>query len=394
MAPTFDRAWTQRAAAAAAIRSSEGEAYGKITQPFREFMLGAGARQGPQTVRRPRQGRASRSTDRATVDLRILIPAFMISEIRRGFEIGFLIALPFLVIDMIVSTLTMSMGMMMLPPAVISLADEDFVFHIDRRLEHARRKSHPFLFVNHIASLKGKAPDLSSNPREVGVCSFGSKGIEPPPRVRCQIRDVLQCLTATGYPTMSSLLTNMSAMSALQALSATQKNLQSTQNQISTGLRVQNASDNAAYWSISTTMKSDTSALSSVTRRLEPRILDRRRGNSGSEQHADHHEQDEAGSRHGADPGHQPRSDPDRHRCPAGEPEQHRRFGLVQRRQPAQRQPGHGQHRGLVLARQGGHDRHRHHRHRHLVGHAAGRHQRYSDRPSLGRPAAAPAPTC
>ncbi len=45
----------------------------------------------------------------------------MISEIRRGFEIGFLIALPFLVIDMIVATLTMSMGMMMLPPAVISL---------------------------------------------------------------------------------------------------------------------------------------------------------------------------------------------------------------------------------------------------------------------------------
>ena len=55
------------------------------------------------------------------MDLRVLIPAFMISEIRRGFEIGFLIALPFLVIDMVVSTITMSMGMMMLPPAVISL---------------------------------------------------------------------------------------------------------------------------------------------------------------------------------------------------------------------------------------------------------------------------------
>ena len=45
----------------------------------------------------------------------------MISEIRRGFEIGFLIVLPFLVIDMIVATITMSMGMMMLPPTVISL---------------------------------------------------------------------------------------------------------------------------------------------------------------------------------------------------------------------------------------------------------------------------------
>ena len=55
------------------------------------------------------------------VDLRILVPAFMISEIRRGFEIGFLIVLPFLVIDLIVATITMSMGMMMLPPTVISL---------------------------------------------------------------------------------------------------------------------------------------------------------------------------------------------------------------------------------------------------------------------------------
>ena len=59
--------------------------------------------------------------DDAEIDLRVLIPAFMISELRRAFEIGFLIALPFLVIDMIVATLAMSMGMMMLPPTVISL---------------------------------------------------------------------------------------------------------------------------------------------------------------------------------------------------------------------------------------------------------------------------------
>jgi flagellar biosynthetic protein FliP len=59
--------------------------------------------------------------DPEQVELRVLVPAFMISELRRGFEIGFLIALPFLVIDMIVATLTMSMGMMMLPPTVIAL---------------------------------------------------------------------------------------------------------------------------------------------------------------------------------------------------------------------------------------------------------------------------------
>jgi len=55
------------------------------------------------------------------VDYRVIIPAFMISEIRRGFEIGFLVVLPFLVIDLIVATITMAMGMMMLPPTSISL---------------------------------------------------------------------------------------------------------------------------------------------------------------------------------------------------------------------------------------------------------------------------------
>ena len=85
--------------------------------------------------------------DRATVDLRVLIPAFMISELRRGFEMGFLIALPFLVIDMIVATLTMSMGMMMLPPSADFAADEAAVLRADRRLEHADRQPRQILYV-------------------------------------------------------------------------------------------------------------------------------------------------------------------------------------------------------------------------------------------------------
>ena len=63
---------------------------------------------------------------------------------------------------------------------------------------------------------------------------------------------------------MSSLLTNASAMTALQTLTATNKNLTAAQNRISTGMRVSTASDNAAYWSIATTMKSDNAALSAV----------------------------------------------------------------------------------------------------------------------------------
>lgn len=63
---------------------------------------------------------------------------------------------------------------------------------------------------------------------------------------------------------MSSIMTNTSAMTALQSLNATNKSLDQTQARISTGLRVATASDNAAYWSIATTMRSDNSALSTV----------------------------------------------------------------------------------------------------------------------------------
>ncbi|NMG42063.1 flagellin, partial [Chelativorans sp. ZYF759] len=63
---------------------------------------------------------------------------------------------------------------------------------------------------------------------------------------------------------MASINTNASAMTALQTLTATNKNLATTQGRISTGLRVGEAADNAAYWSIATTMRSDNKALSSV----------------------------------------------------------------------------------------------------------------------------------
>lgn len=58
---------------------------------------------------------------RGSQQLSVLVPAFLISEIQRAFEVGFLIALPFLIIDLVVSAILMSMGMMMLPPAVVAL---------------------------------------------------------------------------------------------------------------------------------------------------------------------------------------------------------------------------------------------------------------------------------
>jgi flagellar biosynthetic protein FliP len=120
MAPTFDRAWEKGLKPLTENTISNEKAYAEVTQPFREFMLGQVREKDLALFENLSKG-AFQIKDRATIDLRLLIPAFMISELRRGFEIGFLIVLPFLVIDMIVATVTMSMGMMMLPPSVISL---------------------------------------------------------------------------------------------------------------------------------------------------------------------------------------------------------------------------------------------------------------------------------
>ena len=58
----------------------------------------------------------------------VLIPAFMISELKTAFQIGFVLFLPFLVIDMVVSSILLSMGMMMLPPVMISLPFKVLLF--------------------------------------------------------------------------------------------------------------------------------------------------------------------------------------------------------------------------------------------------------------------------
>jgi flagellar biosynthesis protein FliP len=120
MAPTFDRAWQNGLKPMMDNQISQQDALAAVVEPFREFMLAQVREKDMALFETLSQGRFE-IADRSKADLRLLIPAFMISELRRGFEIGFLVVLPFLVIDMIVATLTMSMGMMMLPPSVISL---------------------------------------------------------------------------------------------------------------------------------------------------------------------------------------------------------------------------------------------------------------------------------
>lgn len=121
MAPTFDRAWNGGLKPFMDNQINEETAYKQITEPFREFMTAHVRDKDLRMFEDMAAQNFPKREEGAEIDLRILIPAFMISELRRGFEIGFLIALPFLVIDLIVATLTMSMGMMMLPPTAISL---------------------------------------------------------------------------------------------------------------------------------------------------------------------------------------------------------------------------------------------------------------------------------
>jgi flagellar biosynthetic protein FliP len=121
MTPVFDKSWQEGIKPMMDNQISETDAWPKIYSPFRDFML-ANTRDKDLKlfVDIAREKGQTTETD-GKVDLRVVVPAFMISEIRRGFEIGFLIVLPFLVIDLIVATITMAMGMMMLPPTSISL---------------------------------------------------------------------------------------------------------------------------------------------------------------------------------------------------------------------------------------------------------------------------------
>jgi flagellar biosynthetic protein FliP len=119
MAPTLETAWQEGLSPLLEEEIGELEAFERASAPLREFML---VQVRPKDLELfldiSRLPAVERPED---TPLRALIPAFMISELRRAFEIGFLIFVPFLVIDMVVASVLMSMGMMMLPPVLISL---------------------------------------------------------------------------------------------------------------------------------------------------------------------------------------------------------------------------------------------------------------------------------
>lgn len=119
MAPTFEQSWSQGIQPYMDGQLEEMEAFDKSVKPLHAFMS---RHVRPQDVRLFMDlSRAPEAATSAEVPLKALIPAFMISELRRAFEMGFLIFLPFIIIDMVIASVLMSMGMMMIPPAQIAL---------------------------------------------------------------------------------------------------------------------------------------------------------------------------------------------------------------------------------------------------------------------------------
>lgn len=105
---------------------SQEQAFEKATQPVRKFMLSQTREKDLALfVSLSKQARPKNADDIPTLTI---VPAFMISELRTAFQIGFLIYIPFIVVDMVVASVLMSMGMMMLPPVMISLPFKILLF--------------------------------------------------------------------------------------------------------------------------------------------------------------------------------------------------------------------------------------------------------------------------
>jgi flagellar biosynthetic protein FliP len=119
MQPVFEASWTQGLQPLSEGRIGELEGLQAAAEPFRRFMAA-----------NVREDDLAHFLDLANLPAvanpdsapwRALVPAFLVGELKRAFEIGFLIFLPFLVIDMVVASVLMSLGMMMLPPSVVAL---------------------------------------------------------------------------------------------------------------------------------------------------------------------------------------------------------------------------------------------------------------------------------
>lgn len=118
MDPVLQEAWRQGIGPFSRGEMELSQAFPLAMAPLRAFMAGRMDLDSFQALQSLRPGPQVAPVE---APLSLLVPSFMLSEIQRAFEIGFLIFLPFLIIDMVVAAILMSMGMMMVPPAIVSL---------------------------------------------------------------------------------------------------------------------------------------------------------------------------------------------------------------------------------------------------------------------------------
>lgn len=119
MGPTFERAYDEGIRPLLDQQMELPAAFDAAGAPVKTFMLSQVDQDDLALF--VRLSRVERPASAQDLPLRVVTPAFMISELKRAFEIGFLLFVPFLVIDLVVASVLMSMGMMMLPPVVVSL---------------------------------------------------------------------------------------------------------------------------------------------------------------------------------------------------------------------------------------------------------------------------------
>ncbi len=118
MDPVFTEAWIKGIQPLTSGQIDVQQAFPLVAAPFRGFMAARTNAETFAALEALRPGETAKLTD---APLSLLVPSFMLSEISRAFQIGFLIYLPFLIIDLVTAAILMSMGMMMVPPAVVSL---------------------------------------------------------------------------------------------------------------------------------------------------------------------------------------------------------------------------------------------------------------------------------
>lgn len=126
MAPVFSASWNDGVKPYLDGRIAQSEALERAAKPFRGFML-AQTRDADLELF-ARIARIGGIEERESVPFSVLVPAFVTSELKTSFQMGFLLFVPFLVIDLVVSSLLMSMGMMMLSPMIVSLPFKVMLF--------------------------------------------------------------------------------------------------------------------------------------------------------------------------------------------------------------------------------------------------------------------------